>query len=311
MKKRLILVLCFLLLTGGTMQSHAGESVNIVTSFYPIYIFAQNILKDVENISLQNLTHPSTGCLHDYQLLAKDMVTLSAADIILINGGGMESFVPMIISQFPEVTIVDSSAGIELLYNEHHLNETGDIEDHQHLEHEHEHGDYNAHIWLDPQNAVLMSLNIAAALKEILPAQSEKITKNTENYINMLNSLDSELAQQLADLPHRDIVTFHEAFSYFAKAYDLHVVAVLALEPDENLTPQMLSILVQKVRESGLPPLFTEPQYDDRAAKAVAQETGAAIYELDPVVTGDGAMDAYETVMRKNAQTLILALDKK
>ena len=320
MKKSAAMVLCLFLMTGVFIQSSAQEPVNIVTSFYPIYIFAQNILKDVEDVNLSNLTHPSTGCLHDYQLLAGDMVTLSQADAIIINGGGMENFLPMIVSQFPDLRVIDSSIGIELLYNEEHQQDHKDVE-HEHQEgenelenaheHEHDHGDFNAHIWLDPQNAIQMSLNIAQALKDLLPMQSERIDQNTAAYIKTLNDLDIELNQQLTSLAHREIVTFHEAFSYFAKAFDLQVVAVLALEPDESLTPQMLKTLVIKVRDANLPPLFTEPQYDDRAAKAVSQETGAAIYELDPVVTGDGAIDAYESVMRKNAQVLVLALGEK
>lgn len=258
MKKSVAVVLCLFLITGLFVQSYAREPVNIVTSFYPIYIFAQNILKDVEDVNLTNLTHPSTGCLHDYQLLAGDMVTLSGADAIIINGGGMESFLPMIVSQFPHLKLIDSSIGIELLYNEErqHDHEEAELE---HLEgenelesaheHEHDHSDFNAHIWLDPQNAIQMTLNIAEALKDILPAQSEKIDQNTAAYTKTLNELDIELNRQLIGLAHREIVTFHEAFSYFAKAFDLQVVAVLALEPDESLTPQMLKTLVIKVRK--------------------------------------------------------------
>ena len=109
-------------------------------------------------------------------------------------------------------------------------------------------------------------------------------------------------------LTRRQIVTFHEAFPYFAAAYDLEVVAVVALEPDEPLSPRMLARVVEQVRAAGNPPLISEPQYEGSALRAVAQETGAPVYELDPLVTGDGALTAYEDVMRKNAQTLIEAL---
>lgn len=307
MKKTMALILCFTLLTGVIVLSNAAESINIVTSFYPIYIFAQNVLKDIEGVSLSNLTHPTTGCLHDYQLLASDMVKLSRADVLIINGGGMENFLPMIKGLYSELQIIDSSKGIELLYSDEHQ----DTHENEEPGHEHEHGEYNAHIWLDPQNAIMMTRNMAEKLKERLPSQAEKIEQNVSDYIKTLNELDTNLKSLLLDLTRRDIVTFHEAFTYFAKAYNLNVVAVLALEPDESLTPQMLKTLVEKVREANLPPLFTEPQYDDRAAKAVAQETGALIYELDPIVTGGGSIDAYQSVMRKNAQVLIEALGDK
>lgn len=307
MRKILSLLIGILLIMNVFGVSHAQEELNLVTSFYPIHIFTQNILKNIEGINLTNLTHPSTGCLHDYQLLASDMVTLSRADALLINGGGMESFLPMVEDLYPNLKIVDSSNGIQMLYSEEHQVTHEDEED----GHQHDHGEFNAHIWLDAQNAIIMTRNIAQGLKELLPSQADDIEKNTLAYIDVLNQLDTDLKADLHDLSRRDIVTFHDAFAYFANAYDLNVVAVLVLEPDESLTPQMLKTLIERVWEANLPPLFTEPQYDDRAAKAVAQETGAPVYELDPIVTGDGSIDAYQTVMRKNAKVLIEALGDK
>ncbi len=306
MKKTLLILLTLTIICTGLPPARAEAAKQVVTSFYPIYIFAENVLDGVEGVELKNLTHPTTGCLHDYQLLASDMVTLSRADALIINGGGMESFVPMLETQYPELPVIDASQGIDLLLNDEML-----AEGHSHEDgHDHDHGDYNAHIWLAPQNAIRMTRTMAKGLAELLPEQADEIMSNAEAYAARLQALDEEIAESLKGLKRRDIVTFHEAFPYFAQAYGLNVVAVLALEPDEALSPQMLKTLVDKVRASGLPPLFTEPQYEDRAARAVAQETGAGIYELDPVVTGDGAKDAYETVMRRNVQALIEALNK-
>lgn len=301
--KKIIAILLGMMITASFTAAMAEDAVQIVTSFYPIYIFASNVLEGVEEVELKNLTHPTTGCLHDYQLLASDMVTLSGADALIINGGGMESFLPMIKTQYPLLHVIDTSEGIELLHDEQLE------EGHSHGDgHDHDHGEFNAHIWLDPQNAIRMVDHIAQGISALLPDQAEMVRENAAAYISKLEALDEELHEELSGLSRRDIVTFHEAFPYFAKAYDLNVVAVLALEPDEALTPQMLKELVEKVRAADLPPLFTEPQYEDRAAKAVAQETGAAVYELDPIVTGDGALDSYETGMRKNARVLIQAL---
>jgi len=106
-------------------------------------------------------------------------------------------------------------------------------------------------------------------------------------------------------------VTFHEAFPYFARAYDLRVVAVVNREPGETLTPAQMSELAEAVQQLGNPPLFIEPQYEDLSARIIATETGAAVYELDPVVTGPGEdvpPDYYETVMLKNMSVLQEAL---
>ncbi len=302
MKKSLAALLGLMIVIGGFAPAQAEGPVQIVTSFYPIFIFAGNVLEGVEGVELRNLTHPTTGCLHDYQLLASDMVTLSRADALIINGGGMESFVPMIETQYPALQIIDTSEGVELMLSEERPGEEHDRDE------SHEHGEFNAHIWLDPNNAIRMTEHIAQAASALLPDQAQQIMKNADAYAEKLRALDEELRDNLSGLSRRDIVTFHEAFPYFAKAYGLNVVAVLALEPDEALTPQMLKDLVERVKEAELPPLFTEPQYEDRAARAVAQETGALIYELDPIATGDGSPDSYEAGMRKNMQTLIEAL---
>lgn len=309
--KKTVACLLLLLMTATLLSpalAQAGEPLRVVTSFYPLHIFALNLLDGVPDVVLENLTHPTTGCLHDYQLLASDMKTLAQADALTINGGGMENFLDDVTAQFPSLAIIDSSTGIELIAEESLLHHEGETEE----EHAgHDHGEYNAHIWLDPANAMRMCVTISMELSRLLPEHSAQIASNMAAYVARLSALDGELREQLSKLDRRDIVTFHEAFPYFAKAYGLNVVAVLALEPEEALTPAMLSELVRRVKEANLPPLFTEPQYEDRAARAVAQETGAPVFELDPVVTGDGAKDAYERVMRRNAQTLLEALGSK
>ena len=106
-------------------------------------------------------------------------------------------------------------------------------------------------------------------------------------------------------------MTFHEAFPYFAEAYNLQVVAVVNREPGETLTPAQLAQLTEVIRELGNPPLFVEPQYEDLSARALAAETGAPVFTLDPVVTGpenNVPLDYYETVMRRNMETLREAL---
>ena len=282
-------VLCF------SLCGSAQEETVVMATFYPIYILAENVLEGVQGVRLQSMTPPSTGCLHDYQLLTGDMRALSSAGMLLINGAGMESFLPDVQSAFPALRVVDCSRGVALIAEEAHDGEA-------------EHGEYNAHIWLDPMNAAQMVRNMSEALAELLPDAAEQIRANAERYIARLTNLDSELRAAISELPHKQIVTFHEAFPYFARAYGLEVVAVVALEPDAPLSPKMLSEVIAKVKAAGSPPLFSEPQYENAALKAIAQETGAPVYALDPLVTGDGALTAYEDVMRQNLAVLREAL---
>lgn len=283
--------LCILLLSALLTVSAGAETV--VTSFYPIQLLALNLLHGAEGVELVNLAAPGTGCLHDYQLSTGDMKALARADVFLINGAGMESYLDHVMQNLPDLPIVDASAGVELLEDV-----SGEME-------------YNAHIWLDAGNAIRMAENLSAGLIEALPEQAELIAANRDALAARLAALDTELREGIAGLPRRDIVTFHEAFPYFARAYGLEVAAVVVLEPGDSLSPRQLAELVDTVTRLGNPPLFTEPQYESLAAETIAAETGAPIYELDPCVTGpseDIPLTYYEDVMRRNLQVLQEAL---
>ncbi len=308
MKRILALVLILVLLLPVWVGLARTETVNVMATFYPVYILAENLLCGVENVTLSSMTPPSTGCLHDYQLLTGDMRALSRAQALLINGAGMESFLPRIESQYPDLVIVDCSRGVALLAEEEDDDEDEEEEEHHNHNHGHDHGELNAHIWLDPKNAVQMVENMRAALTALIPGGAEKINENAAAYTARLTALDGELAAAIAALPNKRIVTFHEAFPYFAAAYGLEVAAVVALEPDDPLSPRMLAQAADRVRAAGNPPLFAEPQYEGAALRVIASETGAPVYELDPLVTGDGALTAYEDVMRKNLAVLQEAL---
>ena len=153
-----------------------------------------------------------------------------------------------------------------------------------------------------------MVKNLRDGLSALLPEKAEQISANADAYLERLEALDAELRAAIQPLPRKQIVTFHEAFPYFARAYGLEVAAVVALEPDEPISPRMLSSVIERVKQAGCPPLFSEPQYENTALRTVAAETGAPVYELDPLVTGDGALTAYEDVMRKNLSVLTEAL---
>ena len=277
-------------------------SETIVTSFYPVWLITLNLTAGLEDqVNVRNLAAPSVGCLHDYQLQTADMKVLSEADAFLVNGAGMEAFLPEISRAFPDLPVIVASEGIDL------LSDSSAVEI---LESE-ESGEENAHIWLDPARAVRMAENLAAGLIRILPDAEPVISSNLADFRNRLEQLDLLLREGLKDLPSRDIVTFHEAFPYFAAAYGLNVVAVVNKEPGEVLTPSQMARLIQEIERLGNPPLFVEPQYTDLSAQTLSRETGSPVYSLDPIVTGpetDVPPDYYETVMLQNMNTLIEAL---
>ena len=289
----LLASLCLLLTgCGGTNTAGGGKdgSFHIVTSFYPMYVATINITQGVDGVTVTNMTKPQTGCLHDYQLMTEDMKTLEKADAFVINGAGMESFLDKVIEQQKNLKIIDASKGIELLKDD---------------------DEENPHVWLSVTDAILQVKNIAEQLKAADPKHADAYEKNAAAYIKKLEALKAEMHAELDTVPNKDIVTFHEAFPYFAKEFGLNIISVVEREPGTEPTPAELQATIEQVKKLPVKVLFTEPQYSPSAAETIARETGAKIYTLDPVVTGeanDQAINAYIDTMKKNMETLKTAL---
>ncbi|MCR6544082.1 metal ABC transporter substrate-binding protein [Dehalobacterium formicoaceticum] len=295
----MLLIVTLLILTGcaggneGTPvqsnQDEEGTPLKIVTSFYPMYIMALNITDGIPGVEVVNLTEPTTGCLHDYQLTPGDMVNLQDAQIMIVNGAGMESFLDKITENSSNMKMIDASKGLELLQNETD-------------------GESNPHLWVSISGAISQTKNIGQQLAESDPDRAALYLANTETYIEKLEQLRTKMHQTIDPLDNRDIVTFHEAFPYFAREFDLNIQAVIQREPGSEPSPGELTDTIQVVKASGAKVLFAEPQYGDTAAETIARETGAQLYYLDPAVTGPADKDAYLQIMEDNLQVLGEAL---
>ncbi len=271
-------------------QKAGDGTFHIVTSFYPMYIDVINLTDGVEGVTVTNMTKPQTGCLHDYQLTTEDMKTLEKADAFVVNGAGMESFLDKVIKMQEGMTVIDASRGIELMEED---------------------GEANPHVWLSITKDIEQVKNIRDQLKEADPAHADQYEANAETYLAKLEALKTEMHATLDDVPHKDIVTFHEAFPYFAEEFGLHILGVIEREPGADPTPAELETTIEQVKALPVKVLFAEPQYSPAAAETIARETGAKLYSLDPVVTGEAtpdAKDAYLEAMRKNMETLKEAL---
>lgn len=283
-------------------NKNGDTTLNIVTSFYPIYISTLNIVKDIPNVNITNMTKAQTGCLHDYQLTPQDLKTLENTDILVVNGAGMESFLKDIIAQYPNIKVIDASKDLNLLEDNNH--------DHSHDDHDHEH-EYNAHVWVSVSGNIDQVKNISSQLETLDSKNKDLYKENTNNYVAKLENLKTEMHSELDNLTNKDIITFHEAFPYFAKEFNLNIVGVIETEPDSEPSAKEIENIISTVRKYNIKALFTEPQYSSRVAQTIANETGASIYELDPIVTGDSnktAYDDYINKMKKNLNVLKEAL---
>ena len=274
----------------GAIPPAQNQPRRIMTSFYPMYIATLNVAKDVPGVEVLNLTQPQTGCLPDYQMTPDDMMHLSGANIFVVNGAGMEAFLDKVVAQLPALKIVNASAGIELIRGE------GDEGD-------------NPHIWVSVSLHMRQVENIAAQLAQADPAHAEQYQKNGAEYVARLDQLRKMMHVGLKDIQTRDIITFHEAFPYFAKEFNLNIAAVIEREPGSEPSAKELAETIEIVKKAKVKALFAEPQYPAKAAEAIARESGAKLYSLDPAVTGPMKAEAYVEIMEKNLAELRKALN--
>ena len=286
--KIILPVLRILLLAGIlALPARADEPLRVVTSFYPVYVAALNVTVGVPGVEVHNLTSPHIGCLHDYQLTAGDVRQLADADLLLANGAGMERFLGKVKDQSPSLRVVEASEGIPLM-------------------------DGNPHVWVSFEGASRQVDNIAEALALAAPEKADAIRANAASYKAALAALNEKMKSALAPYAGTPIVTFHEAFPYFARDYKLDLVGVIAREPDTEPSARELADTIGLVRERKVKALFAEPQFPDKSAQVISRETGVKVHELDPVVTGPSepseARGAFLRAMEKNLGVLQEAL---
>ena len=311
--RRLFLILLIIIFLVPSIASAA----TVVTSFYPVWLLTLNLTDGIDDITVRNLAAPETGCLHDYTLMPSDMMALSGADALLINGAGMESFLPMILESCPGLPVIDASEGVELLEEE---GEEGHSHHHGHDHHEEEErdGDHeeeeegNSHIWLDPLRASAMAENLAEGLIGIIPEHSDAIRANLSALQSRLAALDAALKAAVAGLDDRSVIIMHEAFPYFAEACGLRVIGIVDKEPEDNLPASRLVSLIGTVNGCDSLPLIIRSKEDDPAVSVLAAETGAPVCALDTLASGpaDPPLDYYETTMLQNLELVKNALEE-
>jgi len=285
--------------TDAKSEEDEGD-LKVVTSFYPMYIAAMNVVDGIPGVELINLTEPQTGCLHDYQMTPQDLIELSTADVFVVNGGGIEGFVEEAASSCPSLTIVTASDGITYLGTEMESDH-----DHEHFHGDgHDHGDINAHVWMDVNRYIQEIENIAEALGHKDPSNAEAYHNNAHEYREKLQVLCKELEILNGKAEGKKIVIFHDAFAYFADAFDMEVAAIIPMDEDTSLSANQVSEIVTLVNEEQVDMLFTEAQYGTKLADAISRETDAKVYVLDSLVTGEIDKDNYILGMTGNLNTL-------
>lgn len=285
-------LLVLLLLLGCFPGCSVEPSADIAATTLPVYTFTARLCEGT-GLSVDRLVTEKISCLHDYTLQVSQMRAIQGARVIVVNGAGLEEFLDDALSNASYV--VDSSEGILLHEGNHH--------DHEHDHNGHIHEE-DPHIWLSPANAIIMAENIANNLADIFPQYSSVIADNLFSLVADLKKLQAYGEASLSSLSCRELVTFHDGFSYLAESFDLTILKALEEESGSEASAAQLIDLCGLVDAHKLPAVFTEINGSTSAASIIAAETGIAVYALDMVMSGDDYFEA----MYRNIDTLKEAL---
>ncbi|MGR2752320.1 metal ABC transporter substrate-binding protein [Agromyces arachidis] len=246
---------------------------------------------------------------HSFDPSAAQLLALGEADALVVNGGGLESWIDDAIeaSGF-DGELIDASTGIELLAtdelhadDEHADDEHADDEHaddghddgaaDEHADDEHAHEDGNPHIWTDPHLAAEMVANIADGLAGLDGVDAGAIRDAEADYVGRIDALDAWIHENVEQVPvdERLLVTNHDAFTYFLDAYDVTFVGSVIPSFDDNAEPSAAEIdaLVDRIRATGVSAVFSEASISPKTAETIASEAGVAVYSGDDALYGD------------------------
>lgn len=275
----------------------AEGRVRVVTS---IDLFA-DLIEQVggERVRVTSLV-PGGGDPHTYEPVPAQIVDVSEADLVLVNGLGLEETLDDVIENNVSsgVPVVEMSEGLTPIDGEEHEDEG-----------EHVHVEGNPHLWLNVGNAMRYVERIRDALVQVDPEGEEAYRAAASAYLSELEALDEEVQEAVGSIPpeRRKLVTFHDAFPYLAERYGLELVGFVIRAPGREPSAGEIADLVEKIRDEGVPAVFKEPQLRARVLELAAEEADVEVCTLYSGAL-DSEVDSYVKLMRYNADELVRCL---
>ncbi|WP_156467574.1 zinc ABC transporter substrate-binding protein [Methylobacterium sp. Leaf102] len=255
-----------------------------------------------ERVAVTTLVKPDADA-HGYAPAPSDARTLAAADLVVVNGLGLEGWIDRLIkASGAKAPVVVASKGIKPI-------EEADDHGHGHA-HDH-HAD--PHAWQSIANAKVYVATIRDGLAKRDPAHAAAYAARATAYLGELDALEGEVRATIAKIPpaQRRIITTHDAFGYFTAAYGLTFIAPQGVSTDSEASPRDVARIVRQIRAEKIPAVFLETIADPRLMEQIARESGAAIggkVYSDALSGPDGPAPTYVAMMRNNLTAFARAL---
>lgn len=306
MSRRLVALLAALLTVtaacGGTSSSPSASSsvyrVMATTSFFAD--LARLALGD--SVQIDSIV-PAGIDVHTFEPSPSDAAKIASADLILMNGLGLDEWIVSLIdaAHKSEVDVLRLGEGLDATDAWNYL---GSPEaDTEHV--------YDPHVWLDPIGAEHYVQRIADRVVLDRPELTNTIRSTSAAGSAALQDLDTEIRALFSEIPeaNRKIVTFHDAFGYFARAYNITIVGVALASPGQDPSAREIAALIDAIRASGVTTVFSEVQFPSKVLVSIAAETGATVLaDLYSDALGAAPGDTYIGAMRANATAIAASM---
>jgi zinc/manganese transport system substrate-binding protein len=296
-----LLVLAVAMVAMWPASAQEAARMKVVTTFSILADFARNVGGD--RVEITSLVGPN-GDVHVYAPTAGDVQAVKRARLVIINGLGLEGWLPRLISSSATKAItVVATKGIV----------PRQVGAGERLARHREVGSPDPHAWQSVENAKIYVANIRDAMIEADPANAATYKDNAAAYLARLDALDREVRAAIARIPadRRKVISAHDAFGYFAAAYGIAFIAPQGVSTESEPSAQDVAAVITQIRQQKIPAIFLENISDPRLIHQIASETGAAVGGTlfpDSLTDAKGAAPSYIDMMRHNVTTITAAL---
>lgn len=265
---RLFCFFCLVFLNNGLFFTEAyADAPFVLVTVAPHKFFVEKIAKETVQV---HLMVPAGASAHTYEPTARQMITAGKGQIWFRTGEPFENrAIQALKSHHPNLEIVDLCQGLDLISSDHGHGHCGCCP-----------GSIDLHFWLSARQAQIQAKTIANALSKVFPGYANFYKTNLEAFQKELEELDKNIQSILANLENRSILVGHPAYAYFCRDYELNQYSIEVEGKDP--TPQQMTKLLQLVRQLNVRSIFIQKQYNNKAAKLVAETLDARLIFLDP-----------------------------
>ncbi|MBB3397547.1 MULTISPECIES: zinc ABC transporter substrate-binding protein [unclassified Rhizobium] len=294
--------------------AEAGRTADapvVVTSIKPVHSLVSAIM---QGVGTPELIVDGAASPHTYNMKPSNARALQNAKVVFWVGPGLEAFLEKPLEAIGSDAVVaelDKAPGLtKLKFREGGAFEPHDDGDHDEAahagaDHDHDHGAFDTHLWLDPQNAKAMAAEITTTLVAADPANALTYQANAKTLDDRLDALDKEITGIVSPVRDKPFIVFHDAYQYFENRYHVRVAGSITVSPETIPGAERIAEIHKKVGELGATCVFAEPQFQPRLVDVVIEGTKAKAGVLDPeAATLDAGPDLYFNLMRGIAKSM-------